>query len=69
MRARKCELNLNAWLKPTPQALTVNESTAAVICDRCHKFEESVVATLHILELDETWSLCEACADEFRPRA
>jgi hypothetical protein len=44
-------------LKATPQALSVNKTDILLICDRCHKFEESVVATLHILELDETWSL------------
>jgi hypothetical protein len=59
-------LNLNVWLKATPQVLSVRTSDAVLLCDRCHKFEESIVATLHILELDETWSLCEVCANEFK---
>lgn len=63
------QLNLNVWLKATPQALSVNKTDILLICDYCHKFEESVVATLHILELDETWSLCEACADECKGSA
>ena len=62
-------MNLNVWLKATPQSLSVNETDTLLICDRCHKFEESVVATLHILEVDETWSLCEACADQFKAPA
>jgi hypothetical protein len=62
-------MNLNVWMKATLQALSVNKTDTLLICDRCQKFEESVVATLHILELDETWSLCEACADEFNAPA
>jgi hypothetical protein len=34
------------------------------ICDRCHNLEEIVVATMRILDLEETWSLCGTCVRE-----
>jgi hypothetical protein len=60
-------MNLNIRLQTTPPSLSANNSDILVICDRCHNFEGRVIATLYVLEFDQTWSLCEACTDEFRP--
>ncbi len=35
-----------------------------LICDRCQNVEEIVVATMEILQLEETWALCGTCAHE-----
>jgi hypothetical protein len=34
------------------------------ICDRCHNLEEIVVATMQVLSLEGTWSLCGTCVRE-----
>jgi hypothetical protein len=33
-------------------------------CDRCHNFDEIVVAIMQILQLEETWALCGPCRQE-----
>ncbi|MGA2411364.1 MAG: hypothetical protein ABSG46_13370 [Candidatus Binataceae bacterium] len=40
------------------------EAQPLLICDRCHDAEEIVVATMQILPLEKTWSLCGLCAQE-----
>lgn len=48
----------------SPAVLGVERARPLLICDRCHNFEEAVVAIMKILPLDETWALCGACARE-----
>jgi hypothetical protein len=35
-----------------------------LICDRCQNVDQIVVAIMQILQLDQSWALCGACARE-----
>jgi hypothetical protein len=39
----------------------VASAGALLICDRCHKIDEIVVAVMQILPLEESWALCGPC--------
>jgi hypothetical protein len=45
-------------------ALCAARAQTMLICDRCQDPDEVVVATMEILAMDETFTLCGSCARE-----
>jgi hypothetical protein len=65
------EMRLNLTVKLTDisrldftRAVSPKETQPLPTCDRCHDFEEIVVAIMQILPLEETWALCGLCVRE-----
>lgn len=45
-------------------ALCTAQVQPLLVCDRCQNVDEVVVAIMQILQIDESWALCGACARE-----
>ena len=65
------EIRLNLTVKLTEissrdfsAAVSAKGAERLLICDRCYKVEEIVVAIMRILPLEETWAFCRPCKQE-----
>jgi hypothetical protein len=51
-------------LGPSEVALAAAARGESMVCDRCRKAEEMVVAIVQALPLRNTWAICDACKQE-----